>query len=349
MKKWIALLLAVVMALALAGCGGAASSTPAASGSTPAADSTPAGDDTVYTLKVSHTQNAETPVVQGMYEFERIVEEKSNGRLQIEIYPSGSLGDTQELVTQCLSGSNIGFMTDAGRFTDFVPEIGILNAPYVLDNYEDGLKAVESDYFKGLMKQLEDEGYKCLSFNYYEGARHILTNTPVNCLADLKGIKLRTGSTKEWVGTLEAFGAVPTSLAQSEVYNGIQNKVVDGADQQIITVHSMQLYEVAPYYALTGQYHLMLAMCVNTNWFNSLPEDLQQILLEASVAGGEYSSKITNEVTSSQLDEMAEKGLVIKEFTDDELQEWKDAAESFYDANPEYKEWRESLFKAIGK
>lgn len=344
-RKFTALLLSASMVLSLSACGSSASSAaPAAS----AAGTAPAGEE-VYTLKVSHTQNADTPVVQGMYEFERIVEEESGGRLQIEIYPSGSLGDTQELVTQCLSGSNIGFMTDAGRFTDFVPEIGILNAPYVLDNYDEGLKAVESDYFKDLMKQLEDEGYKCLSFNYYEGARHILTNKPVNSLADLAGVKLRTGSTKEWVGTLEAFGAVPTSLAQSEVYNGIQNKVVDGADQQIITVHSMQLYEVAPYYALTGQYHLMLGMCVNTNWFYSLPEDLQQILLDASAAGGEYSSKITNEVTATQLEEMSEKGLVIKEFTDEELQEWKDAAETFYDKNPEYKEWRAALFEAIGK
>lgn len=351
MKRTLALVLVLVMMVALlAGCGNSA---PAQQGSAPAAKpddaAAPAANDTVYTLKVSHTQNADTPVCQGVYEFERIVEEKSNGRMQIEFYPSGSLGDTQELVTQCLSGSNIGFMTDAGRFTDFVPEIGILNAPYVLDSYDDGLKAVESDYFKGLMKQLEDEGYKVLSFNYYEGGRHILTNTPVNKLEDLKGIKLRTGATKEWIGTLDAFGAVPTSLPQSEVYNGIQNKVVDGADQQIITVYSMQLYEVAPYYILTGQYHLMLGLCVNTTWFYSLPEDLQQILLEASVEAGEYSSKITNDVCAKEMEEMASKGLVIKELTDEELQEWKDAAEAFYEKNPEYKPWRESLLAAIGK
>lgn len=357
MKRLLAIALVLVMMISLlAGCGSSApaqkeSTAPAekTQESAPAEQAAPAADETVYTLKISHTQNADTPVCQGVYEFERIVEEKSNGRMQIEFYPSGSLGDTQELVTQCLSGSNIGFMTDAGRFTDFVPEIGILNAPYVLDSYDDGLKAVESDYFKGLMSQLEEEGYKVLSFNYYEGARHILTNTPVNSLAELKGIKLRTGATKEWIGTLDAFGAVPTSLPQSEVYNGIQNKVVDGADQQIITVYSMQLYEVAPYYILTGQYHLMLGLCVNTTWFYSLPEDLQQILLEASVEAGEYSSKITNEVTTQEMEEMTEKGLVIKELTDEELQEWKNAAESFYEKNPEYKPWRDNLLAAIGK
>lgn len=343
MKKVSAFGLILAMVLGLAtGCGDSDASTPATGSDN--------SGETVYTLKVSHTQNADTPICQGIYEFERIVEEKSNGRMQIEVYPSGSLGDTQELVTQCLSGSNIGFMTDAGRFTDFVPEIGILNAPYVINNYEEGLAAVQSEYFQGLSKQLEDEGYKCLSFNWYEGARHILTNTPVNNLADLAGVKLRTGSTKEWVGTLEAFGAVPTALAQSDVYNGIQNKVVDGADQQIITVYSMQLYEVAPYYILTNQYQLMLALCVNTNWFYSLPEDLQELLVDASIEAGEYSSKITNEITGSQMDEMvSSKGLVVTELSDAEMQEWIDAAEAFYDANPEYKEWRASLFEAIGK
>ena len=125
--------------------------------------------------------------------------------------------------------------------------------------------------------------------------------------------------------------------------------MVDGADQQIITVSSMQLYEVAPYYALTGQYHLMLGMCVNTNWFNALPEDLQQILLDAAAEGGEYAASETNEATDAMLTDMEAKGLVVRKFTEDELKEWKDAAESFYDKNPEYKEWRASLREAIEK
>ncbi len=307
-------------------------------------------DDTVYTLKVSHTQGETAPVVMGLYEFERLVEERSNGRLQIEVYPNGSLGDTGELVAQCLAGSNIAFMTDSGRFSDFVPEIGILNAPYVIDSYEEGAKAVESEYFKGLEEQLKAEGYYILSFNYYEGGRHILTKKPVNSLADVKGVKLRTGGTPEWIGTLKAFGAVPTSLAQSDVYNGIQNKVVDGADQQIITVYGMQLYEVAPNYILTNQYQLMLGLCVSVKWFETIPEDLQEILIQASIEAGEYSSEKTNEVEAKYLDEMInEHGLHVVELDEAGMAEWKEAAEKFYDENPEYKEWRTKLFEAIGK
>lgn len=346
MKKTLTMILAIVMVFALCAC---SSKSAEQSAVTAEEGAVPAEDTTVYTLKLSHTQNEGTPIVEGMHEFERIVEEKSNGRMQIEVYASGSLGDTADLVSQCLSGSNIGFMTDAGRFTDFVPEIGILNAPYVINNYEEGLAAVQSDYFKALNKQLEDEGYLCLSWNYYEGSRNILTKTPVNTIEDLKDIKLRTGGTKEWIGTLNAFGAIPTSLPQSEVYNGIQNKIVDGADQQVITVYSMQLYEVAPYYILTNQYQLMLAMCVNTTWFYSLPEDLQQIMLDASVEAGKYSSKITNEVCTAELEEMAGKGLVITELDEEGLKPWMEAAESFYDENPQYKEWRTNLFEAIGK
>ena len=81
---------------AMTACGGSSSSTAASSG----AASTAASANAEYTLKVSHTQNADTPVVQGMYEFQRIVEEKSGGRMKIEVYPSGSLGDTSELVTE---------------------------------------------------------------------------------------------------------------------------------------------------------------------------------------------------------------------------------------------------------
>lgn len=333
MKKFLSALLALTMIFALCASGTAY-----------------AADEKVYTLKVSHTQGDTAPVVMGLYEFERLVEERSGGRMQIEVFTNGSLGDTTELVAQCLAGSNIGFMTDSGRFSDFVPEIGILNAPYVIETYEEGSKAVQSDYFNGLVEQLKGEGYQMLSFNYYEGGRHILTNKPVTCLDEVKGVKLRTGGTPEWVGTLDAFGAIPTSLAQSDVYNGIQNKIVDGADQQIITVYGMQLYEVAPYYIMTNQYQLMLGLCVSTSWFETIPEDLQQLLIDCSIEAGEYSSMKTNEVESKYVEEMVnDYGLKVVELDEAGMQEWKDAAESFYEENPEYKEWREKIFAAIGK
>lgn len=324
MKKQ--LLLGAFMAYvagSLMACGGTGQ---AGNGST----GTAVGGKETYTLKVSHVQGDNAPVVQALYQLEKDVEAASEGRLQIEVFPNGTLGDTADLVNQCKTGSNVAFMTDAGRFADIVPDISVICGPYLFDDYETGNKMVQSDVFQEWCGQLSDEGYKVLSFNYYEGDRNILSINPVNSMADLKDVKLRTGSTKQWIDTLNAFGAIPTSLAQSEVYTGIQQKVVDGADQQVVTVHDMQLYEVCKNYTMTHQYQLMLGLVVSDDWFNKLPEDLQKILAENSVKAGEYSSQLTLDLVDQQLEDMKSKGLVVNDTID--LTEFKAAAEGVYEA-----------------
>lgn len=297
-----------------------------------------------YTLKVSHVQGDNAPVVQALYQFEKDVEAASEGRLQIEVFPNGTLGDTVDLINQCKTGSNVAFMTDAGRFSDIVPDIGVICGPYLFDDYETGNKMVQSEVFQGWCNQLADEGYKALSFNYYEGDRNILTTKPINSMADLKDVKLRTGSTKQWIDTLNAFGAIPTSLAQSEVYTGIQQKVVDGADQQVVTVHDMQLYEVCKNYTMTHQYQLMLGLVLSNDWYNKLPEDLQQILTDNSIKAGEYSSKLTLELIDQQLEEMKSSGLVVNDTID--LTEFKAAADQVYEMEG-LTEARQKLLDAV--
>lgn len=335
MKKQLMLgALAICLAGGVTACGG---NTKAANDATTKAEET-------YTLKVSHTQGDNAPVVQALYQFEKDVEADSNGRIQVEVFPNGTLGDTADLVNQCKTGSNVAFMTDAGRFADIVPDISVLCGPYLFDDYETGKQMVQSDVFQGWCSKLADEGYKPLSFNYYEGDRNILTIKPIQSMADLKDVKLRTGSTVQWIDTLNAFGAIPTSLAQSEVYTGIQQKVVDGADQQVVTVHDMQLYEVCKNYTMTHQYQLMLGLVLSNDWFNKLPEDLQQILVDNSIKAGEYSSKLTLELVDKQLEEMKAAGLVVNDTID--LTEFKAAAEGVYEAEG-LTEARQQLLDAV--
>jgi len=331
-------LLLGAMILCLAG------SMTACSGTSKAAQDNKAQEKETYTLKVSHVQGDNAPVVQALYQFEKDVEADSNGRLQIEVFPNGTLGDTVDLVNQCKTGSNVAFMTDAGRFADIIPDISVICSPYLFDDYETGNKMVQSGVFQEWCGQLAKEGYKPLSFNYYEGDRNILTTKPINSMADLKDVKLRTGSTVQWIDTLNAFGAIPTSLAQSEVYTGIQQKVVDGADQQVITVHDMQLYEVCKNYTMTHQYQLMLGLVLSNDWYEKLPEDLQKILVDNSIKAGEYSSQLTLELVDTQLEEMKSQGLVVNDTID--LTEFKAVADKVYEAEG-LTEARQKLLDAV--
>ncbi|MDO4327919.1 MAG: C4-dicarboxylate TRAP transporter substrate-binding protein [Lachnospiraceae bacterium] len=336
-KQLLCGIMAVCMAAGLTACKGKESTAPS---NNTAAETTAE----TYNLKVSHVQGDKAPVVQALYQFEKDVEAASDGRIQVEVFPNGSLGDAVDLINQCKTGSNVAFMTDAGRFSDIVPNMGVICGPYLFDDYETGNKMVQTDVFQSWCDELASEGYKVLSFNYYEGDRNILTTKPINSMADLKDVKLRTGSTKQWVDTLTAFGAIPTSLAQSEVYTGIQQKVVDGADQQVVTVNDMQLYEVCKHYTMTHQYQLMLGLVLSNDWFEKLPEDLQQILVDNSVKAGEYSSKLTLELVDQQLENMKGKGLEVNDTID--LTEFKAVADQVYEAEG-LSDARQQLLDAI--
>ncbi|MDR1627062.1 MAG: C4-dicarboxylate TRAP transporter substrate-binding protein, partial [Spirochaetia bacterium] len=314
MKKRIVRTIVAALVLLLAACGSGNPSSPAA-----AKEEAPTVE-----LKLSHSQNETAPVTRGLMELSKKLAEKSGGRFKAQVFPSGMLGDTQEMVAQALSGSNIGFMTDAGRFSNFLPEIGILNAPYLFETYEEGNAIVQSDLFKAMTDKLLQQGYRVLSFNWFEGGRHFVTTKEVKSMKDIKNLKIRTGATPEWVATLKAFGCLPTALPQSEVYSGIQSKVVDGADQQIITVYGMKLYEIAPYYILTNHYQLMLGLCVSDKWFSGLPQDMGQLLIAESFAAGEYASQLTLNDVDKMMQEMVQKGL--KVYTPD-LAEWRAAAQ----------------------
>lgn len=297
--------------------------------------------DKVYTIKIGYVQNESDPLTQGLYYMAEQVKEKTDGKVQIQVMPNGVLGDTGDVLEQCRTGAPIGLLVDAGRFIGYIPEIGILDAPYLFDTYEQGNKIVQSSLFTDWFTQLEDEGFKILSFNWYQGSRNYLTTTPVNSLADAKNLKIRTGGSKVWQATINSFGSKATSLAQNDVYSAIQGKVVDGCEQQVTAVYGLNLVEVAKYYALTNHFQLLTGLCVSNTWFNSLPSEYQEIFKEEAIKAGEYASSITINNVNSMLDELKAKGLVITELKD--LDAWKAASESVYKENAGFEDLRSQI------
>lgn len=266
-----------------------------------------------YTLNVGMVVSESDPMYKGSLEFKKRVEERTNGNVVIKIFPNSQLGGTDDLQEQARMGANVGVITDTGRLADVVPEIGILNAPFIATSYEDARKIVLSDVFKNIASKLEDHNYKVLSFNWYQGARHFLTNKPIHKPADLKGLKIRTPGSAVWRKSVGAMRATPTPLSWSEVYPGIQQGVIDGAEAQNTATYGAALYEVIKYINKTGHFQLMTGLVVGTQWFNSLPDEYQKILTEEAVKAGDYASDLTNKLSVEYEKEMQDKGVTIVE------------------------------------
>ena len=331
-KRSIMSALMISSALLLGACGG---------------ESAAEGDDKVYTLKVG-TALAETdPIYEGLVEWKESVAEKTDDKVNIEIFGNGSLGDDKDILEQAKVGTNVAVVVDAGRLAEMEPEMGILAAPYVADSYEEASKIVESDLFKGWEEELaQNHNLQVLSFNWYQGDRHLLTNKKIEKPADLKGLKLRTPGAEIWTETISAMGASPSGMAFSEVYPGIQQGVIDGAEAQHPATYGANLQEVVKYITKTSHFQLLTGVVAGADWMNGLPQEYQDIVYEEARSAGQAASEETIGMLDEFEQKMVDAGVEVNEV---DIEPFKEATSVVYEKFDGYTELREEINQILGK
>lgn len=347
--KVVALAMAAVMVAGLAGCSSSGSSAPAPAAPEAAASETKAeaaapADGKVYELKISTTQTDTSMIYQGLQAAADKIAEDTNGTVKVTIYPSSQLGAEEDMIDQALSGVGVAVLTDAGRMSNYVKDIGIFNMAYFVDNYEDGLKVIAGDTFQGWMDELKNQGIRVLCFNYYDGARSFMTHKEVQSPADLKGLVIRTPGADPYNASITALGATPYNVAWSEVYNSIQTKAIDGCEVQNTSAVSSHIYEVCEYDSKTEHIHLFNCLIAGEKWFSGIPEEYKQVVLDDF-----YNAAYDNaqDIIAAQEDlekTMTDNGMTIVE-VDKEI--FKEAANAAYEQLG-WTELREQIYEEAG-
>ncbi len=326
----------------MSGCGGGGSEQANKDGEKDSGSS-----DETYTLKVATALTESDPIYQGLEQFKENVEEKTDGHVIIEIYGSGSMGDDSDILEQAKVGANVAVISDSGRLAEMVPEIGILAAPYIADNYEEASKITETDLFKQWSEELaNDHNLQILSFNWYQGERHLLTNKPIEKPEDLQGLQLRTPGTPVMLETISAMGASPTGMAWAEVYPGIQQGVIDGAEAQHPATYGANLHEVIKYITKTGHFQLLTGLISGADWMKNLPEEYQTIVYEEAQKAGEQASLQTVELLDDFEQKMIDAGVNVSEV---DLEPFKEVTNGVYAEFEGYEELRDEINKILGK
>lgn len=303
--------------------------------------------DKTYRLKVGMVVTEQDPMYQGALALKKGVESRTNGKLIIEIYPSSQLGDTQDVQEAAKAGANVAALTDAGRLAEFVPEIGILGAPYIVESFEEGTVLLQSDLFKGWADKLaKDHGLKILSFNWYQGDRHVLAKKPVYSPKDLNRLRIRTPGSPVWMETVKAMGGNPTPLAWAEVYPGLQQGVIDGLEAQLPAVFGASLYEVITHITKTAHFQLITGLVTGTAWFDSLPQEYQDILVDEAWKAGMKASQITIDSLNDYEEQMKAKGVI---FVEIDKTPFIEATDKVYDVIKGYREIRNQVNQVLGK
>ncbi len=357
MKKRIigAIILSVMMFVTACGSAGAGAGAAAPADTAKAADSgsaeeskaAPGGD---YTIKMSTQLSEGSPFVDGFYAWADAVKEKTDGHVTIEVYTSAALGSDEDVIEQALQGANVAVLTDCGRMGNYVKEMGILNAAYFADNYEEMQKFMDTDTFKGWTDELESQhGIKILNFGWCDGFRHFLTNKPIYSPDDLKGVLIRTPGADVWSKSIESLGATPVStVGWADVYNAVQTKTIDGAEGQTSASYPAALYEVLDYMDQTGHILLMNGIIVGEKFWDTIPEDYQKIIIDECAKAAENASKVVAEKASENKEKMAEAGMTIIPPEEIDIDAFRKASEKAYEELG-FTELRKELYDKIGK
>lgn len=298
-----------------------------------------------YTLKLGTTLADSDPIYDGLLEFEKLVEEKTNGDIAVEVYPSSQLGADEDLIEQCTMGMGIGLITDSGRLGTYVSGYGIFGGPYLMADYEEACKLMATDAYSDLCAQLTNVGLQVLSGNWYAGARHLFMKSPVTTPADLKGLRVRSSGSAIVNASVAAMGGDPTVCPWSEAYNALQTKVVDGVEVNYAAAVGSSIFEVTKYICKTGHFQHMLTLVISDPWFQTLPEEYKTILKEAAQAAGDVASQGTIAKDSTYEQQCVDAGMTIVEV---DVDAFRAATEPVY-AELGLAELRSELYAAIGK
>ena len=280
------------------------------------------------TLRIGTVLAPDDPMGQGLEKFKTDVESATNGDVVIQVFHNSQLGDTTEMIDQARAGANVGTVTDVARLSSFVPSLAIMSAPFLFDDFEQADKFAGSDEYLAWGEELKEKsGLVMLASNWYQGARHALTQKPISGPEDLAGVRMRTIGAPIWIETIRAMGAEPTPIAWGEVYSALQMGVIDAAEAQPTAIKGAKLYEVIKNVTKTGHIQLVTALVVSADAWDQISPENQKIVRDLAVEDGRYASQLTIDLGEKALEDVAASGVTVSEV---DLAPFKEAVSGVY-------------------
>ncbi|MEY8141171.1 C4-dicarboxylate TRAP transporter substrate-binding protein [Falsihalocynthiibacter sp. CO-5D18] len=246
-----------------------------------------------YTFRLAHVTSDKEPLQQALEQFANNVQERTDGRVAIQIFANAQLGSNPEVFEQVRAGAPIITMSDPGYLSDFVADFGVLGGPYLMEDPRDFQKIIDSELYTGMKNRLRDESdLELLSLNWLFGSRHMLSDKAISSPTDTAGMTFRTPPNIMWVETFNAMGARPTQVAWGEVYSALSAGVVDGAEAPLPSIYGSKLYETKNVISLTGHFKGFTGLMMNADLFVALPEDIQTIINEEAINAGGFMTDL---------------------------------------------------------
>lgn len=296
-----------------------------------------------YVVKIAFENNPGEPVYEAVQKWVTLAAEKTDGKLELQMYPSSQLGNKKDITEQMMLGSDIITISDGAALMDYAPELGIIAAPYIVSDFDQLDKLTSSDWFKEASLPLEEMGLTVIANNWHYGIMHMMTKEPVKSPSDLKGMKIRCPSSAFYISSIEVMGATPTPMALGDVYTSLSQGVIDGLFNPVPVLHLGKYYEQAEYLNLTGHIYLQSIWIGSKSFMEKLPEDIYNALVESGIEAGMYVNEINDSKYEESLNAMIDAGVKVID-VDREAFQNKVKESSLYTSN---KDWPDDLYQTV--
>jgi len=302
-------------------------------------------------IKFSHVVAVNTPKGKGADYFKKIAEERTKGRVRVEVYPNSSLFKDGEEMEALQLGSVQMLAPSVSKFGPLgAREFEVFDLPYMFDNYDELHKVCDGAVGNQLFKKLESKGITGLAY-WDNGFKDMSANKTLRKPEDMKGLKMRIQSSKVLDSEMRALGALPQVMAFSEVYQAMQTGVVDGSENPPSNFYTQKMFEVQKTLTLTDHGVIEYAVIVNKKFWDGLPADIRTTLEGAMKDATKYANDIAKKENEDALAAVKASGKTeIITLTPQEKEAWKRALLVVHKENESRigKEIIEAVYKETG-
>ena len=277
-------------------------------------------------IKFSHVVAPDTPKGNGAQRFKELAEERTKGRVRVEVYPNSQLYKDKEEMEALQLGSVQMLAPSLAKFGPLgVKEFEVFDLPFIFRDQAAFRAVSDGRVGADLFARLEPKGIRGMA--YWDNGFHIMSaNRPLHRVADFRGLKMRIQSSKVLDAQMRALGAIPQVMAFSELYQALQSGVVDGTEGVPSNFYTQKIYEVQKHMTLSYHGHLAYAVIVNKRFWDGLPEDLRTILDGCVKDATNYANALAATENAMALDKIRSSGkTMVYTPTPEEIDEWKRA------------------------
>lgn len=283
-----------------------------------------------YQIKFGHDHKDTSPHHQAALWLKNKLEKESNGEIEVTIYPTQMLGTGPQMVEMLQTGAIQMLAVPISNVQSIQPAMQVLELPFLFPDQKALYAKLEGSLGKALYAPLEAKNILGLTF-WESGFKDMTCNSPIHSPADLKGVKFRVMPSPVIREQYLALGASPVPIDFQELYNALQQGVVDGEENPLMSIVTMKFYEVQKYITLTNHAWLGYAVMVNKDFYKSLPAKYQKLLTEAAKESNAIEVGLINKQNAEYLATIKNYGTQVIELTPAQFAQFKSAVAPVYD------------------